>query len=90
MITYYVNMEAQFEDNEQVKMMEEKHNLKIVNTTKFQIQLCKSKGEIYRGPSTYMFIGDWPDITNYFLWDYRLQDIEELEELVKSIQPLQI
>lgn len=90
MINYYVNMDAQFECDEDIKKMEKKHNLVIVNTTKFQIQLCHSRGEEYRGPNTYMFIGDWKDIVNYFLFDYFLEDIEELEELVKGIQSITI
>lgn len=90
MITYYVNMDAQFESQDIINEMEDKHKLKIVNTTQFQIELCRSRNEEYRGPNTYLFIGDWTNIVDYFLWDYPLQDLEELADLVKCIKTMEI
>jgi len=90
MIVHYVVMDAEFELGASIEAMEEKHNISIVNVTKFEIQLCKNKGEQYRGPSVYMFIGDWTNLVNYFIWDYVLDDIEELQELVQSIKCIEI
>lgn len=91
MIVYYICMEAQFNNEEEnIAEIEQKHTIKITDVTKFQVKLCEKKHEIYHGPKVYMFMGDWPNLVNYFVNDYPLQDIDELEDLVKDIQTLEI
>ena len=90
MILYQVCMEAQFDNDEDRVEMEKKHNIRIVNVTQYHINLCKAEGREYRGPNVYMFMGDWPDIIKYFLWDYYLEDIEQLKDLVVEIKPIEI
>ena len=80
MILYGVTMEAQFDKEEDIIEMEQKHNIKIVNVTKFEIELCKSQNKEYRGPNVYLFIGDWPNLIKYFTFDYFLEDIEDLKD----------
>lgn len=90
MILYTVSKDAEFELEADIMSMEQKHNLKIVDVTKFEVELCKNMNEIYRGPKVYLFIGDWKNIIDYFIWDYPLEDIEELQDLVKSIKTIEI
>lgn len=90
MIVYSVTYEALFDDDRCRIEMEQKHNIRIVNVTNFHIDLCKAEGRPYRGNDVYMFIGDWPNIVKYFLWDYFIDDIEQLKELVENIKPIKI
>lgn len=90
MILYSVSYHAQFNSKEDITFVENKHNIKIMNVTNFEVELCKTKNEIYRGPEVYLFIGDWPNLIKYFLYDYYLEDIEQLKELIESIKTIEI
>ena len=87
---YYLSLDADFESNDEMELVEKQYNLSIVSVTKFEIQLCKSRGEDYCGPNVYLFIGKWTDIVNYLVNGYTMNDVDELQETLHYIQPIKI
>lgn len=89
MILYKVCYEACFESNEDIVTMEQKHNIKIINVTQYYIENRKREGKEYRGNPMYLFIGDWPNLVKYFIWDYYLEDIEQLKDLIVDMKTIE-
>ena len=87
---YYLSLDADFESNDEMELVEKQYNLSIVSVTKFEIQLCKSRGEDYCGPNVYLFIGKWTDIVNYLVNGYQVNDVDELQEVLSCVKPLDI
>lgn len=87
---YYLSLDAQFDNEEDILEVEKKYNLVITNITKFEVQLCNEKGETYCGPSVYIFIGKWTDIVNYLVNGYTVNDVDELQEVLNFVKPIEI
>lgn len=86
----YLVIEAEFENNEQIKKVEEKYDLSIVNVTKFHIEDAEIKHTEYCGPDLYCFIGREKAIKQYLVWGYCIDDLDEFNDIVKNIKEMEV
>lgn len=86
----YLVIEAQFENDEEIRKVEEKYDLSVVDMTKFHIDDAKIRGEKYYGPSVYCFIGRERAIIQYLVWGYFVDDEDEFNEIVKMIKEMEV
>lgn len=85
---YYISLEADFKDKEDIEDTEITYNLSIALVTKFHAQSC----ERYYGEDVYVFIGSWQDIIDFLVdpHGYGLDDLGTLSDYIKDIKPIQI
>lgn len=85
---YYISLEADFKDKEDIEDTEITYNLSIALVTKFHAQSM----EQYYGPDVYVFIGSWQDIIDFLVdpHGYGMDDLETLVDYIKDIKTIQI
>lgn len=86
----YLVIEAQFENDEEIKKVEAKYDLSVVNMTKFYIEDAEIRDEAYYGPDVYCFIGRENAIKQYLVWGYRIDDLDEFNEVVTHIKGMEV
>ena len=85
---YYITLEANFDNKEDIEDTEITYNISIASVTKFYVQ----NGEQYCGAHVYMFSGSWQDIID-FLADpngYGTDDLKTLTEYIKDIKTIEV
>ena len=92
MKVFSIALEAMFNDEDEVRLIEKKYHLSIANVTKFYVDLYETRNpsKEYCGPAVYLFVGSIVDLYEYFKYGYGVNDDEEFRSIMSEVKVCEI